>query len=313
MRFQQYTGPGHGEVARGYGVLPLRAARGAQRSRRRARAFRPLAGRVPRRERRARAHASARDARDRHARSQARRRYAPAHRRADRVPAPSGAAPSRRWARMNAPLHAGDRPAPSTVDEYLFYQTVVGTLPPAWLGDGRDPPRRHADVRRPARRLRAQGRARSEAAHELDRSPNAAYEDGLEAFVRAALAREHAVLARRARVHRAARAGRRGARARASRAQARRARRARHLSGLRAVGLLARRSRQPPPVDYDAARARCSPTFAERDGEREALLGELLDDVARRPHQALRHMAAAAAAPRARARRFSTGPIARSP
>jgi (1->4)-alpha-D-glucan 1-alpha-D-glucosylmutase len=35
---------------------------------------------------------------------------------------------------MNAALHAADPSAPGTVDEFLFYQTVVGTLPATWLG-----------------------------------------------------------------------------------------------------------------------------------------------------------------------------------
>ena len=38
-----------------------------------------------------------------------------------------------RWARMNAPLRDAAGPTPSPTDEYLFYQTIVGTLPPGWL------------------------------------------------------------------------------------------------------------------------------------------------------------------------------------
>src|SRR6202012_2380489 len=44
-----------------------------------------------------------------------------------------------RWSRMNAALHDGAANAPSPGDEYLFYQTVVGTLPPAWLAADPDP------------------------------------------------------------------------------------------------------------------------------------------------------------------------------
>ncbi len=70
--FPAIHGSGHREIARRHGLLPLRSPRRAQRSRRRAGALRPLARRVPRRQRRACAHAPARDAGHGDARSQAR-------------------------------------------------------------------------------------------------------------------------------------------------------------------------------------------------------------------------------------------------
>jgi (1->4)-alpha-D-glucan 1-alpha-D-glucosylmutase len=94
-----------------------------------------------------------------------------------------------RWSRMNAALHAVDPPAPSTIDEFLFYQTVVGTLPAAWLRDGAAG---DAEIGAYADRLAAYAlKAAREA--KLDTSwtdRNAAYEEALEAFVRAALTAE---------------------------------------------------------------------------------------------------------------------------
>jgi (1->4)-alpha-D-glucan 1-alpha-D-glucosylmutase len=91
-----------------------------------------------------------------------------------------------RWARMNASLHGGE--APSTVDEYLFYQTVVGTLPPPWLGAPSEPDAdEHAAW---VDRLAAYARkaAREAKLRTSWTDPNGAYEDGLDAFVRAACA-----------------------------------------------------------------------------------------------------------------------------
>jgi len=89
-----------------------------------------------------------------------------------------------RWSRMNATLHVGD--VPSSVDEYLFYQTVIGTLPADWLRDGVDDARAlsaYAD-RLAAYALKAAREAKLRTSW-ID--PRANYEDALEAFVRAAL------------------------------------------------------------------------------------------------------------------------------
>jgi (1->4)-alpha-D-glucan 1-alpha-D-glucosylmutase len=84
-----------------------------------------------------------------------------------------------RWSRMNAGLRDAGRGAPSPVDELLFYQTVVGTLP---LDAGP-----HADY---AERLAAYAAkaAREAKLHTSWTDPNATYEAALEAFVRGALA-----------------------------------------------------------------------------------------------------------------------------
>jgi (1->4)-alpha-D-glucan 1-alpha-D-glucosylmutase len=89
-----------------------------------------------------------------------------------------------RWSRMNATLHVGD--APSAVDEYLFYQTVIGTLPADWLRDGVGDAgalSAYAD-RLAAYALKAAREAKLRTSW-TDR--RASYEDTLEAFVRAAL------------------------------------------------------------------------------------------------------------------------------
>ena len=90
-----------------------------------------------------------------------------------------------RWARMNAALHGPDE-TPSAVAEYLFYQTVVGTLPPAWFADveiAADERAAYAD-RLVAYALKAAREAKLRTSW-TDRG--AAYEDGLEAFIRGAL------------------------------------------------------------------------------------------------------------------------------
>ena len=93
-----------------------------------------------------------------------------------------------RWSRMNAAQHASDG-APSPVDEFLFYQTVVGTLPPTWLGDGAIDADEHAAYvdRLVAYALKAAREAKLRTSW-TDR--NAGYEDALEAFVRTTLAPE---------------------------------------------------------------------------------------------------------------------------
>ena len=93
-----------------------------------------------------------------------------------------------RWSRMNATLHASEPAAPGRIDEFLFYQTVVGTLPATWLGDGAPAPDEHGTYaeRLVAYALKAAREAKLRTSW-TDR--NAPYENALEAFVRAALAR----------------------------------------------------------------------------------------------------------------------------
>jgi (1->4)-alpha-D-glucan 1-alpha-D-glucosylmutase len=92
-----------------------------------------------------------------------------------------------RWARINASLRDSAAASPSPTDEYLFYQTVVGTLPPNWLGEtGPDA----AQAGSYAERLVAYA---TKAAREAKLSTswsdvNAAYEAGLASFVAGALA-----------------------------------------------------------------------------------------------------------------------------
>ena len=90
-----------------------------------------------------------------------------------------------RWARMNAAFHAPDE-TPSPVDEFLFYQTVVGTFPAEWLKEGpiTDAARTGYADRLVAYAHKAAREAKLRTSW-TDRS--AAYEDGLEAYVRAAL------------------------------------------------------------------------------------------------------------------------------
>jgi (1->4)-alpha-D-glucan 1-alpha-D-glucosylmutase len=90
-----------------------------------------------------------------------------------------------RWSRMNAAFHlSADTPSP--VDEFLFYQTVVGTLPPLWLNesDVADGDRAEYADRLVAYALKA---ARESKLRTSWTDRNAAYEDGLEAFIRSAL------------------------------------------------------------------------------------------------------------------------------
>ena len=91
-----------------------------------------------------------------------------------------------RWSRMNSALHAGNE-TPSAVDEFLFYQTVVGTLPPQWLNESELGDAEHADY---VERLVAYAfkAARESKLRTSWTDRNSAYEDGLEAFIRAALA-----------------------------------------------------------------------------------------------------------------------------
>jgi (1->4)-alpha-D-glucan 1-alpha-D-glucosylmutase len=91
----------------------------------------------------------------------------------------------RRWGTMNraqrAKLDSG--PAPSRADEYLLYQTLLGTLPEAALDEDVLPAWRE---RVAAYMLKA---AREAKAHTSWISPNEDYERALAAFVRALLAR----------------------------------------------------------------------------------------------------------------------------
>ncbi len=86
-----------------------------------------------------------------------------------------------RWSRMNAGLRDAGAAAPSPVDELLFYQTVVGTLPPGGLGD--DGGAGYAD-RLTAYAVKA---AREAKLHTSWTDPEGAYESALEGFIRGAL------------------------------------------------------------------------------------------------------------------------------
>ena len=90
-----------------------------------------------------------------------------------------------RWARMNEAFHAAEQ-TPSPIDEFLFYQTVVGTLHAEWLRDGEiaDGERAVYADRLVAYALKAAREAKLRTSW-TDRS--AAYEDGLEAYIRSAL------------------------------------------------------------------------------------------------------------------------------
>ncbi len=74
----------------------------------------------------------------------------------------------RRWSRMNrthrAHASAATAPAPSRADEYLLYQTLLGTLP----ADGLDDDAALGAVPRAHRGLHAEGGARGQDAHRLD-------------------------------------------------------------------------------------------------------------------------------------------------
>ncbi len=91
-----------------------------------------------------------------------------------------------RWARMNADLRT-DGETPSPVAEYLFYQTVAGTLPPQWLGEAPIP---GDELTAYTERILAYARkaAREAKLRTSWADVNAAYESGLESFVAGALA-----------------------------------------------------------------------------------------------------------------------------
>jgi (1->4)-alpha-D-glucan 1-alpha-D-glucosylmutase len=94
-----------------------------------------------------------------------------------------------RWARMNAVLRVGRPPAPSTVDEFLFYQTVIGTLPPVWLYGGEidDAALAAYADRVVVYALKAAREAKLRTSW-TDR--HADYEDALETFIRSTLMRD---------------------------------------------------------------------------------------------------------------------------
>jgi (1->4)-alpha-D-glucan 1-alpha-D-glucosylmutase len=92
-----------------------------------------------------------------------------------------------RWDRMNAGFRTTGDTAIAPTDEFLFYQTVVGTLPPAWLLDGGEPDAdEHAGYvdRLAAYALKA---AREAKLHTSWTAPRESYDAAVEAFVRAAL------------------------------------------------------------------------------------------------------------------------------
>jgi len=94
-----------------------------------------------------------------------------------------------RWSRMNASFRDAANDAPSAVDEVLFYQTVLGTLPPEALGP--EPLAAGARAAYIERIVAYAVKAAREAKRRtLWTDPNAAYESALEAFVRSALGGE---------------------------------------------------------------------------------------------------------------------------
>jgi (1->4)-alpha-D-glucan 1-alpha-D-glucosylmutase len=98
-----------------------------------------------------------------------------------------------RWARLNAAAREVVIGAPTPVDEVLFYQTVVGTLPADWLAAASPPADAHASY---VDRLVAYARkaAREAKLRTNWTDPNEGYERGLESFVRTALATDGAFL-----------------------------------------------------------------------------------------------------------------------
>jgi (1->4)-alpha-D-glucan 1-alpha-D-glucosylmutase len=176
---------------------------------------------------------------------------------------------------MNAALHQSEPPAPSTVDEFLFYQTVVGTLPAPWLRDGGIPGPGELDAyveRLVAYALKAAREAKLRTSW-TDR--HAAYEDALEGFIRAALGPQTpffrdacafaALLAPVAAIHGLAQVGLKlGAPGMPDIYQGC------ELWDLSLVDPDNRRA-----VDYDYRRTVLA-SFAQREDDREALLGELL-------------------------------------
>ena len=145
----------HGQGRRGHRLLPLRAAAGAQRGRRRPGALRPVGRRLPRRERRARAALPARPARHADPRHEALGRRARAHRRAEPRMADEWAA--------RAPL-AGPRgrcARPTRASATCVLQTLVGAWP---------------IERRAARGLRREGAARGASCTRRWAEPDEDYE-----------------------------------------------------------------------------------------------------------------------------------------
>ncbi len=98
-----------------------------------------------------------------------------------------------RWDRMNDGFRATDSASIAPSDEFLFYQTVVGTLPPHWLGSAEPDDAEHAAYveRLAAYALKA---AREAKLHTSWTSPRVEYERALDTFIRSALVRERPFL-----------------------------------------------------------------------------------------------------------------------
>jgi (1->4)-alpha-D-glucan 1-alpha-D-glucosylmutase len=92
-----------------------------------------------------------------------------------------------RWSRLNARflVRAEGARAPSALDEYVFYQTVVGAWPIELIAGDLDPEALRAFADRVAEYLRKA--AREAKLHTSWTNPDEAYENALEAFVRRAL------------------------------------------------------------------------------------------------------------------------------
>ncbi len=202
------------------------------------------------------------------------------------------------WAKLNArhKVHVGEERAPDGNDEYLLYQTLLGAWP---MGEGAALSSREDFVQRiTAYMLKAIKEAKVNTSWV---NANAAYDEAM-ARLRRPLPRPEAERAvpRAARgVPAAARARGPGQRARAAAAQDRVARRPRLLPGHRAVGPVARRSRQPAPGRLRAPRAAARPSSTRAPRPTSRACAASSGAARRRPGEAVPHLARAALPQRA--------------
>jgi (1->4)-alpha-D-glucan 1-alpha-D-glucosylmutase len=271
----QRAGGGQGRGR--HGVLPLLSAQCAQRGGRRARPVRHRGRTVPCAQRRPRAALAAHHARDLDARQQALGRRAQPDRRAFRNAQRVDGALTR-WHGLcrgtRKRLASGE--APSRADEYLLYQTLLGSLPLGGLDAGSAPA--YADrIWQYMQKAAREAKLRTRWSH-----PDADYEAALESFVREILAGAggHLPFGHPA-AGRPAGLVRRMEQPDAHAAEVRLARRARSLPGQRAHRAEPGRPRQPAPggLRAAAAAARC----AAGDG-RAAGLAARVRSMAEAPH-----------------------------
>ena len=284
---------GHRQGRRGHRVLRLQPPRLAQRGRRRSRALRRIARRLPRQERGAPGPVARVPRRHRDPRHQARRGRARAHQRALRG--------ARRVGRRG-PALAGPRPPlqggrgrPGGARR----QRRVPVLPDPG-GRLAHPGRRRADrdADRAPGRLHGEGHQGGQAPHELGEPERRLRRGDPRVRDRPARARRRLSL-RLPAVPAPGRGPRRGQLARADPAQDRRPGDSRLLSGHRALGALARGSRQPPArgLRPPAGAPRRAPRPHPRRGRRptgpERPLRRAPRALARRTREALSHAAGA--------------------